>query len=138
MGALTAMGALTEIAVNADRRGLWTLQIILLSVNEARRISDITAQADGEFLCGGIKGSIIAADHFRNREISRFIWELYHLCDRFSRRLKRFVNIPKRASTAKLTEMKAASREPFRYIPCYIYADKEKGNTPRIGLLQRR
>jgi len=49
--------------------------------------------------------------------------------------LETFMDIPERASAAKLTEMKPPRREPLGDIPGHINPYKEKRNAARLRLL---
>src|SRR5437764_1035971 len=78
-GALAAIFALAEPAVDADRRALGLLEVHPRSVDQARRMANFTAEPDGETRLRQRVRRHRTAHHLRDRKIPGAVGQFDHL-----------------------------------------------------------
>src|SRR6201987_2228141 len=81
LGALAAILALAEPAVDADRRALRLLQIHPGGIDELCRMTDLASKADGKAWLRQRMWSNGPPHHLRDRKIARAVGQLDHLLE---------------------------------------------------------
>src|SRR5947209_3144860 len=111
LGALAAVFALAEPAVDADRRALGLLEIDPRGVDQAGRMADFTPQADGKARLRLRMRRHRPAHHLRDREIPGAVGQVDHVAQQSVGRVQGRMQLPQRAGAAELRKREGAGRK---------------------------
>src|ERR1700761_4508601 len=100
-GALAAILALAEPAIDADRRAFGLLQIHAGGIDELAGVTDFAPQADGEAWLRQRMRCDRPAHHLRDREITRAVRQLDDLLEQSVWRIEGRMHVPQRAGAAE-------------------------------------
>src|SRR6185312_14535310 len=112
-GALAAVFAFAEPAVDADRRAFGFFQVHAGGVHQFCRMADFAAEADGKARLRLRVRRYRAAHHLRDRKIPRAVRQLDDLLEQAVRRIERRMHVPQRAGAAEFREREGAGGKPF-------------------------
>src|SRR5690242_6907171 len=101
-GALAAIFAFAQAAVDPDRRALGFLKINAAGIDEFGGMADFTPQTDRKArLCLRMRRDLAAHD-LRDREIARAVWQFDDLAQQAVGRVEGGMHVPQRTGAAEL------------------------------------
>src|SRR3954454_24233606 len=115
-GPLAAIFALEEPAIYADRRALGLLEVHPGSVDQSRRMTNFTAEPDGETWLRQRVRRHRTAHHLRDREIPRAVGQFDYLLPQAVRCVEGGVHVPQRTGAAEFRKREGAGGKSLRNV----------------------
>src|ERR1700742_3116919 len=135
-GALAAVFAFAEAAVDADRGTFGFFEVHAGGVYQFGGVADFAAQADRKARLRLRVRRYRTAQHLCNREVSGAVGQFDNLLEQPVRRVEGRVHVPQRTGTAEFRKRKRAGGKPLRHVTGVVDAQQEEWNAARVRSLQ--
>src|ERR1700743_3658033 len=126
LGALAAVFALAEPAVDADRRAFGIFEIHAGGIDQPGGMTDFATQPDRETWLRLRMRRHRPAQHLRNTEISRAVGQFDHLPEQTAPRIEGRMHVPQRTGTAEFGERKSARGETLGDVAGIVDAQQKE------------